>query len=106
MRKFFPGGYGSRVLNTMRKASKLQPSMVEFPLTPGRDFAGVVVDVGRLTRGLKVGDTVYGCPAPHCQGSHAEYVLAPSITVSAGDHQAFSFKFSPPDCLFFSPLVI
>jgi hypothetical protein len=76
------GGYGSNVLNTMRRASKLQANLVEFPVIPGRDFAGTVVDVGRLTRGLRVGDRVYGTPAPHWQGSHAEYVLAPSITVS------------------------
>ncbi|CAG0920746.1 unnamed protein product [Notodromas monacha] len=74
-------GYGSQILNSMRKASKLQPSLVEFPIIPGRDFAGVVVDAGKLTRGFKPGDRVYGCPAPHCQGSHANYVVAPSITV-------------------------
>lgn len=48
---------------------------LEFPLTLGRDFSGVIVDKGHnVGNDFKVGDLVYGIVPIHRQGSHAEAV--------------------------------
>ena len=66
----YVGGYGRELLGLLR-AFKL-----EFPLTLGRDFAGVVVDKGHgVGEEINVGDSVYGALASHEQGSLAETVL-------------------------------
>lgn len=49
---------------------------LEFPLTVGRDFSGVIIDKGHgVEKDFKVGDRVYGFVPLHRQGSHAEAVL-------------------------------
>lgn len=45
-----------------------------FPLTPGWDFAGTVVDLGTARTSLAVGDLVYGRPALTRDGSYAQYL--------------------------------
>jgi NADPH:quinone reductase len=56
----------------------------EFPVTLGRDFAGVVEDVGSAVTRYKAGDEVYGFvmhanPTVH-DGSWADYVVVPEDT--------------------------
>lgn len=48
----------------------------QFPLIPGYDVSGVVVELGRdVDRDIfKVGDEVYGSPSLARQGAHAEFV--------------------------------
>jgi alcohol dehydrogenase len=43
------------------------------PITLGRDCTGVVVAVGSLVNGFKVGDEVWACVPPECDGTFAEY---------------------------------
>lgn len=72
-------GYGSKMLNAMRCDS----SGIEFPLTLGREFSGVVVQKGMgVNSSLQMGDEVWGVVQPHKSGSHAEYVVVPSFCVS------------------------
>ncbi|XP_037294690.1 reticulon-4-interacting protein 1, mitochondrial [Manduca sexta] len=66
------GGYGARVLNTLRAAEGGEG--VEFPLVPGRDFVGVVERAGAAAR-LRRGERVWGVVPPHRQGTHAQYVV-------------------------------
>jgi NADPH:quinone reductase len=59
----------------------------EFPVTLGRDFAGVIEDVGSAVRRYGAGDEVYGFlmhanPTVH-DGSWAEYVVVPEDTSAA-----------------------
>jgi NADPH:quinone reductase-like Zn-dependent oxidoreductase len=58
----------------------------EFPVTLGRDFAGVVEDVGSSVRGFEAGDEVYGFvmhanPTVH-DGSWAESIAVPDTSVA------------------------
>jgi NADPH:quinone reductase-like Zn-dependent oxidoreductase len=71
------------------KASSINPSDVgtvagrfhsKLPMTPGRDFAGVVVDGGAWT-GKQVWGTGSGFGVLH-PGSHAEFVAMPSLWLS------------------------
>lgn len=57
---------------------------IEFPLTLGRDFTGIVVQKGMNIEDsdLRVGDKVWGVIPPHKPGCHAEYVLAEKCNVS------------------------
>lgn len=65
------GGYGSTLLNVLRCNTN-----IEFPLTLGRDFCGVVTRKGMNVReDIQIGDKVYGCVPPHRSGCHAEYVV-------------------------------
>lgn len=65
------GGYGATLLNVLRCNSN-----IEFPLTLGRDFCGVVVRKGMTVREeIQVGDAVWGVVPVHKSGCHAEYVL-------------------------------
>lgn len=49
---------------------------VEFPLTLGRDFCGVVVRKGMSVReDIQVGDKVWGVVPLNRTGCHAEYVV-------------------------------
>ena len=46
---------------------------------PGREFAGVVADVGRDVRGVSIGDRVYGAMSPTTsRGAFAEYAVSPA----------------------------
>ena len=47
-----------------------------FPLTPGRDFAGVVQAVGGNVTKIKPGDEVMGAIQPPLPGSHAQFLVA------------------------------
>lgn len=72
-------GYGSKMLNAMRADS----SGIEFPLTLGREFSGILVQKGMgVDSSLQIGDEVWGVVQPHKNGAHAEYVAVPSFCVS------------------------
>lgn len=67
----------------------------EFPVTLGRDFAGVVEDVGSAVSRYKAGDEVYGfvmhaSPTVH-DGSWADYVLVPEDTSVSGKPEGVDF---------------
>lgn len=56
---------------------------LEFPLTVGRDFCGVIIDKGHdVGDKFKIGDRVYGFVPLHRQGAHAEAVLTHKNDVS------------------------
>ncbi|RVE51366.1 hypothetical protein evm_003921 [Chilo suppressalis] len=65
-------GYGSRVLNTLRRLEGDEG--VEFPLVCGRDFVGDVYRAGPAAR-LRPAHRVWGVLPPHHPGAHAQYVL-------------------------------
>lgn len=79
----FPGGYGTTLLNLMRKANCSRESdELELPLTLGRDFAGVVVSKGHsVGNKLELGEEVWGVVPPEQQGCHANYVVVNSKMV-------------------------
>ncbi|UJR35017.1 hypothetical protein I4U23_027793 [Adineta vaga] len=54
-----------------------------FPHVPGKDVAGVIVDIGSSVKRFQVGDKVYGNLGMN-DGSYAEYVR--------GDHSLFAIK--------------
>lgn len=65
------GGYGSTLLNVLRCNTN-----IEFPITLGRDFCGVVTRKGMSVReDIQIGDKVWGVVPPHRSGCHAEYVV-------------------------------
>ena len=70
-------GYGRNGLTTLRDLSGI-PSL---PLTLGRDFSGVVADVGMDSK-YQPGDEVWGTVFPSGQGSHAEFVVASQASLS------------------------
>ena len=85
-------GYGAEGINAMRslndvdccdtsKLHTLRNTYIEFPLTLGRDFAGIVTEMGHGVRGLQLGDEVYGVLGVQRSGSHAQFVVASSDTV-------------------------
>lgn len=54
-----------------------------FPVVPGRDFSGVVVETPYAAHPLRVGDAVYGMTAfPRGGGSYAPYVSVPAQSVT------------------------
>ncbi|KAI6780453.1 uncharacterized protein J7T54_002849 [Emericellopsis cladophorae] len=59
----------------MGGASKIMG--VSFPRSPGMDFGGHVVAVGRKVVGVEPGDAVFGRMDPLKQGSLSKYVVAP-----------------------------
>ncbi|KAH4107408.1 hypothetical protein HBI24_189250 [Parastagonospora nodorum] len=50
---------------------------VSYPKTPGYDYGGHVVAVGRKVTKVKPGDVVFGRMDPMKQGSLGEYIVAP-----------------------------
>jgi len=50
---------------------------VSYPRSPGYDFGGYVVAVGRKVTGVNLGDPAFGRMDPFKQGSLAEYIIAP-----------------------------
>lgn len=67
----------------------------EFPVTLGRDFAGVVENVGSAVSRYKAGDEVYGFvmhadPTVH-NGSWADYVVVPEATSVSGKPEGVDF---------------
>ena len=54
----------------------------QLPLILGRDFAGVVKEVGDGVKNLKAGDEVMGVVIPQSgTGSHAQFIIVPSDCV-------------------------
>ena len=54
----------------------------QFPQISGRDFSGVIVDVGSQVKHLQVGDEVWGAIDAKRQGTHAEFCLASEKEIS------------------------
>ncbi|XP_059483495.1 reticulon-4-interacting protein 1 homolog, mitochondrial-like [Neocloeon triangulifer] len=76
-------GYGSSLLNLAKQAedrvcrnAAAELSSLEFPVTPGRDFVGEVVECGAQVRHLRIGDVVWGVIPPYRRGAHAQFVQA------------------------------
>lgn len=69
----------------MRKTRALKDDFdvsIEFPLTMGRDFSGIVASKGHNVRDrLNLGDQVWGVVPLDQQGCHAEYVVVDSNLV-------------------------
>ena len=64
-------------------ASLVDDSNIEFPLTLGRDFSGIVVSKGHgVGDRLKLGDEVWGVVPIERQGCHANYVVVDDRLVS------------------------
>lgn len=53
-----------------------------LPLTLGSDLSGVVVAVGKGTRGLEVGAEVFGVTNERFVGAYAEYAVASASTIA------------------------
>lgn len=63
-----------------------QTNVIEFPLTLGREFCGVLLQKGmNITKcGLALGQRVWGVvPLNKAHGSHAEYVVVPEHCVKS-----------------------
>ncbi|KAF7385313.1 hypothetical protein V1477_000809 [Vespula maculifrons] len=80
-------GYGATLLNLMRKARNFggyaYSDLIEFPLTLGRDFSGIVVSKGHnVGDKLRLGDQVWGIVPVDKQGCHANYVVVDSSLVN------------------------
>lgn len=79
---FMVKGYGSKAIQILREKAKGRWTLgvllnrgEEFPITLGRDIAGVVERVGNQVTEFKVGDAVYGFVVVTHKGSHAEYAV-------------------------------
>lgn len=91
-------GYGAGTINILRQLDSKsfceQPSLlsalklttegtvIEFPLTLGRDFAGVVAEVGADVTDFRIGDEVFGAVGVQRNGSHADFVVVSADMVS------------------------
>lgn len=75
-------GYGRNVIDVLRSIQHCSYSPDRFPLILGRDFSGEVVAVGQGVEQFQVGDEVWGATMAGHQGSHAEYIAAPSSIIS------------------------
>lgn len=62
-------------------------TILEFPLTLGRDFAGVVIQKGHGVSDFSLGDEVWGVVPIQDQGCHAEQVLVPKNCVGINQFQ-------------------
>ncbi|XP_065355927.1 reticulon-4-interacting protein 1 homolog, mitochondrial [Calliphora vicina] len=72
-------GYGATTLNTMR----CQGNSIEFPLTLGREFCGILVQKG-MNVDIPLGQRVWGVvPVQNTNGTHAEYVAVTNHCLSA-----------------------
>lgn len=81
--KNFSAGYGSGFLNFMRQAQNcIVEEILEFPVTLGRDFSGVVLQKGHGVKDYAVGDEVWGIVPVHEQGCHADQVIVSKNWVS------------------------
>ncbi|KAK6046486.1 GroES-like protein [Cooperia oncophora] len=69
-------GYGREILGTWKRLDAMDLAASRFPLTPGRDCAGIVESVGPAVTGLKPGDEVMAVVPAIWAGSHAEYVVS------------------------------
>jgi len=75
-------GYGRNLINLYKNLVNQDIGSSEFPLTLGRDFSGVIMDVGSQVKHLKVGDEVWGAIDAKRQGTHAEFCLASEKEIS------------------------
>jgi len=75
-------GYGRNLINLYKTLVNQEIGSSEFPLTLGRDFSGVIVDVGSQVKHLQVGDEVWGAIDAKRQGTHAEFCLASEKEIS------------------------
>ena len=64
-----------------RIAGNLLRNHIEFPLVLGRDFAGVVEQVGHSVQNVKVGDEVFGVIGIQDIGSHTDHTVVSSNLV-------------------------
>lgn len=65
----------------MRRGKNLD-NKIEFPLTLGRDFSGIVVSKGcGVGERLHLGDKVWGVVPVEQQGCHANYVVVDNSLV-------------------------
>jgi NADPH:quinone reductase-like Zn-dependent oxidoreductase len=55
---------------------------IDFPITLGWDFAGVVIKTGKDVKQFKIGDKVYGRPEVTNNGSHAEYIAVKEYEIA------------------------
>lgn len=64
-------------LNAVRQAHACTfQSILEFPLTLGRDFSGVIIGKGHDVKdNFQIGEEVWGVVPPYEQGAHAEQVV-------------------------------
>ncbi|VDO46219.1 unnamed protein product [Haemonchus placei] len=69
-------GYGMEILEVLKRLDAFDPSARRFPLTPGRDCAGIVEAIGPAVKGIKPGDEVMAVVPAVWAGSHAEYVIS------------------------------
>lgn len=66
-----------------RSGSGISHAVGAYPAVPGFDFSGVVVAAPYEAHPLPPGTAVYGMvAAPRTSGSYAEYVVAPSLSLS------------------------
>ncbi|XP_067137721.1 reticulon-4-interacting protein 1 homolog, mitochondrial-like [Centruroides vittatus] len=75
-------GYGSQAIAILHKINNCSFDVPEFPITLGRDFSGIVIDVGQTVKKLKRGDQVWGAIGPDKIGSHAKHILVDSSNIS------------------------
>lgn len=75
-------GYGRNLINLYKTLVNQEIGSSEFPLTLGRDFSGVIVDVGSQVKNLQIGDEVWGAIDAKRQGTHAEFCLASEKEIS------------------------
>lgn len=54
----------------------------KFPIIPGADFSGEIVEIGNSVDGFKISDAVYGTIKAYKGGAYAEYVCADSQSVA------------------------
>lgn len=83
-------GYGSKLFQILRERAKGRWAISvlfnrgkEFPITLGRDIAGVVERVGDNVTEFKVGDKVFGFVVVTHKGSQAEYAVVDKSWVSS-----------------------
>lgn len=77
-------GYGNRCFETIHVLDSCREAKISydrFPLTIGRDFAGVVVATGTNVDHVRVGDRVWGAASPWQSGSHTDLLLTDSCHV-------------------------
>jgi NADPH:quinone reductase-like Zn-dependent oxidoreductase len=77
-------GYGNRFFEAIHVLDSCRDSRItydRFPLTLGRDFAGVVIATGSDVKHVTVGDHVWGAVSPWMSGSHTDLLLTDSCHV-------------------------
>ncbi|KFD55003.1 GroES-like protein [Trichuris suis] len=68
-------GYGDVIFSTYLKFKNCAPEAKRYPLTLGRDFSGIVTQVGGNVVDLKPGDEVFGSISLEGSGTFADYVV-------------------------------